>query len=64
MVLLFAEAHGLCLFWAWAMTNQQGYFDALQLEFRDGSLRREAIVQFKAVASGIWVSGWRGQAEN
>lgn len=52
---LFEEAHGLCLFWAWEMTNHQGYFDALQLEFKDGSLGREAIVQFKVAASGIWI---------
>jgi len=45
-------AKGL-LAWAWEMTNHQGYFDALQIELCDASLKNGFTVQFKAVASKI-----------
>src|SRR5438128_2073922 len=46
-------AYGLSLAWVWEMTNHQGYFDALQLELTDVSMKNEVIVQFKAAASRI-----------
>lgn len=46
-------AYGLHLAWVWEMTNHQGYFDALQIELRDRSLKNELVLQFKAEASRI-----------
>jgi len=45
--------YGLYLAWAWEMVNQQGYFDAVQLEMNDASLANEMVFQFKASASKI-----------
>ena len=50
-----AEAYGLMAMWSWKMENQKGYFDAIQLELNDSSLRKTKILQFKAAASGIIV---------
>ena len=48
-----ARAYGLFLGWAWEMRNQQGYLDAIQLEFTDASLEKSVIIQFKAAASAM-----------
>jgi hypothetical protein len=47
------QARGLWLTWSWEMRNQQGYFDALQLELTDKTLSREVVLQFKVSASRI-----------
>jgi hypothetical protein len=47
------KAYGLFLTWVWEMENHQGYFDALQLELVDGSLKSSVIIQFKVAASAI-----------
>ena len=46
-------AYGLQLAWVWEMNNQQGYFDAFQMELVDASLKNEQTFQFKASASRI-----------
>jgi hypothetical protein len=42
---------GKKLRWAWCLVNQQGYFDALQLEFANNVSEEPIIVQLVAVAS-------------
>jgi hypothetical protein len=37
----------------WEMKNNQGYSDALQLEFWDSELKNSLFIQFQALASGI-----------
>ena len=48
-------AFGLELIWLWEMSNQQGYFDALQIQLADESLQRGLTLQFKASASAVQV---------
>jgi len=50
-----AEAYGLRVIWCWEMKNHQGYFDALQMELSSADLSRSVILQFKAMASGVFV---------
>ncbi len=49
------EAYGLTLTWSWEMKNQQGYFDAVQIEVTDESLTKSVLLQFKVAASAIRV---------
>ncbi|MDR2981914.1 MAG: hypothetical protein LBV12_06665 [Puniceicoccales bacterium] len=49
------NCYGMHLAWSWEMENQQGYFDALQLEFMDLASMKGEIIQFKAMGSGIHV---------
>lgn len=39
--------------WAWAMTNQQGYIDAVRIEFEMADRRESRIVEFVVVASAF-----------
>ncbi len=50
-----ADAYGLLLTGSWEMKNHQDYFDAVQLELTNVSLKQTMIVQFKAAASNIEV---------
>jgi len=47
------EAYGMALLWSWEMKNHQNYFDAVQLEFFDDSLKNSVTLQFKVAASMI-----------
>jgi hypothetical protein len=49
------KIYGLFLAWSWEMTNQQGYFDAIQMEFLDPSLAQCVVLQLKVEASMIGV---------
>ncbi len=39
--------------WAWAMTNQQGYIDAVRIEFEMADPRESRIVEFIVLASAF-----------
>jgi len=41
------------LAWAWRMTNQQGYFDGLQLDFAESTEVEASRIQLLVVASEI-----------
>jgi len=47
------KAVGLCVAWSWEMTNNQGYFDAFQIEFIGSDFQNSFIVQLKVAASRI-----------
>lgn len=49
------DAYGLALVWSWEMKNQQGYFDAVQIEVTDSNLATSVSLQFKVAASEIRV---------
>ena len=49
----FETAYGLSLVWSWEMRNQQGYFDAIQLELANDTMSRSVVLQFKVAASMI-----------
>jgi hypothetical protein len=46
-------AVGSALSWAWLLTNQQGYADGVQLEFRGGERAELSCIQVIAVASTL-----------
>jgi Family of unknown function (DUF6334) len=46
-------AVGLELSWVWLLTNQQGYADGVQLEFRGGERAELSCIQVIAVASTL-----------
>jgi hypothetical protein len=46
-------APGKNLMWCWEMTNHQGYFDAVHLEFDTPSLNAATTVQIKVTASTL-----------
>ncbi|MDR2862341.1 MAG: hypothetical protein LBV54_00475 [Puniceicoccales bacterium] len=43
------------LLWTWEMNNHQGYFDAIQFEFWNKTLKKELILQLKITASSIYM---------
>lgn len=47
------SAVGFELSWAWLLTNQQGYADGVQLEFRGGERAELSCIQVIAVASTL-----------
>jgi uncharacterized protein DUF6334 len=46
---------GLCVCWAWCLTNQQGYSDGVRLEFSEPGRVSRAVVEFVVAASAIYV---------
>lgn len=50
-------AYGASVMWAWAMENQQGYADGIQLSFaREG--KEERLIQLIAMASAWRIVSW------
>jgi hypothetical protein len=47
--------YGMTLIWSWEMINQQGYFDAAQMEFSNDTLTLSRVLQLKVVASTIYM---------
>ena len=47
------QAIGKPLMWSWTMTNQQGYFDGLQLEFAEHSGAEAVVVQAICIGSEL-----------
>ena len=50
---VWAQCIGKPLQWAWLMTNQQGYTDAVRLEFNDPENPGSTVVELVVAASSI-----------